>query len=72
MKVSIVQFPGTNCEYDTQHAFVKLGATTEVVWHKSETIPADTDLLVVPAAETRQAQRDVPVVAQIPDANGQQ
>jgi len=47
MKVSILQFPGTNCEYDTQHAFEKLGATTEIIWHKSETIPADTNLLVV-------------------------
>lgn len=47
MKVSILQFPGTNCEYDTQHAFESLGATTEIVWHKSESIPADTDLLVV-------------------------
>jgi len=47
MKVSILQFPGTNCEYDTQHAFESLGALTEIVWHKSETIPADTDLLVV-------------------------
>jgi phosphoribosylformylglycinamidine synthase len=47
MKVSILQFPGTNCEYDTQHAFEKLGATTEIVWHKSESIPFDTDLLVV-------------------------
>ena len=47
MKVSILQFPGTNCEYDTQHAFEKLGATTEIVWHKSQTIPTDTDLLVV-------------------------
>ena len=47
MKVTILQFPGTNCEYDTQHAFEELGATTEIVWHKSETIPADTDLLVV-------------------------
>jgi len=47
MKVSILQFPGTNCEYDTQHAFEKLGAQTEIVWHKSETIPEDTDLLVV-------------------------
>jgi len=47
MKVSILQFPGTNCEYDTQHAFESLGAQTEIVWHKSETIPADTDLLVV-------------------------
>jgi phosphoribosylformylglycinamidine synthase len=47
MKVSILQFPGTNCEYDTQHAFEKLGATTEIVWHKSDTIPKDTNLLVV-------------------------
>jgi len=47
MKVSILQFPGTNCDYDTQYAFEKLGAQTEIIWHKSETIPADTDLLVV-------------------------
>lgn len=47
MKVSILQFPGTNCEYDTQHAFEKLGADTEIIWHKSESIPNDTDLLVV-------------------------
>ncbi len=46
-KVSILQFPGTNCEYDTQHAFEKLGADTEIIWHKSESIPSDTDLLVV-------------------------
>ena len=26
MKVGIVQFPGTNCEYDTQYAFEKVGA----------------------------------------------
>jgi len=47
MKVSILQFPGTNCEYDTEHAFKSLGAQTEIVWHKSETIPSDTNLLVV-------------------------
>ena len=47
MKVSILQFPGTNCEYDTQYAFEKLGCQTEIIWHKSESIPADTDLLVV-------------------------
>ena len=47
MKVSILQFPGTNCEYDTQYAFEKLGATTEIIWHKSEFIPDDTDLLVI-------------------------
>ncbi|MBL1244826.1 MAG: phosphoribosylformylglycinamidine synthase subunit PurQ [Sulfurimonas sp.] len=47
MKVTILQFPGTNCEYDTQHAFEQLGATCEIVWHKSESIPSDTNLLVV-------------------------
>jgi len=47
MKVSILQYPGTNCEYDTEHAFKSLGAQTEIVWHKSETIPSDTNLLVV-------------------------
>jgi len=47
MKVTILQFPGTNCEYDTQHAFEKLGASTEIIWHKSESIPSDTNLLVV-------------------------
>jgi len=47
MKVSILQFPGTNCEYDTQYAFEKLGAQTEIVWHKATSIPQNTDLLVV-------------------------
>lgn len=47
MKVTILQFPGTNCEYDTEHAFKSLGADTEILWHKSESVPSDTDLLVV-------------------------
>ena len=47
MKVTILQFPGTNCEYDTQYAFEKLGADTQIIWHKEESLPQDTDLLVV-------------------------
>ncbi len=47
MKVTILQFPGTNCEYDTQHAFEELGASTEILWHKAQSIPEDTSLLVV-------------------------
>lgn len=47
MKVTILQFPGTNCEYDTQHAFESLGATTQIIWHKSVSIPKETNLLVV-------------------------
>ncbi len=34
MRVAIVQFPGTNCDLDTRYAFEKIGATTELVWHK--------------------------------------
>jgi phosphoribosylformylglycinamidine synthase I len=46
MKVGIIQFPGTNCEYDTQHAFDALGCETQILWHKEDTIPADMDLVV--------------------------
>ncbi|HEX5623212.1 MAG TPA: phosphoribosylformylglycinamidine synthase subunit PurQ [Sulfuricurvum sp.] len=46
-KVGIVQFPGTNCEYDTQHAFAALGCDTQILWHKETTIPAGIDLVVV-------------------------
>jgi len=48
MKISVLQFPGTNCEYDTQYAFEKLGADVEIIWHKDKNIPEDTDLLVIP------------------------
>ena len=48
LNVSILQFPGTNCEYDTVYAFKKLGHNTTIVWHKENTIPDDTDLVVVP------------------------
>jgi phosphoribosylformylglycinamidine synthase len=47
MKVTILQFPGTNCEYDTKYAFEKLGAQTEILWHKAKEVPSDTNLLVV-------------------------
>ncbi len=48
MKVAVLRFPGTNCEFDTQYAFEKLGHTTELVWHEEETLPADIDMVVVP------------------------
>jgi phosphoribosylformylglycinamidine synthase len=47
IKVGIVQFPGTNCEYDTQHAFADLGCDTQILWHKEESIPSDINLVVV-------------------------
>ncbi len=47
MKVGIVQFPGTNCEYDTQYAFEKLGASTQILWHRETEIPDDIELVVI-------------------------
>jgi len=48
MKVAVLRFPGTNCEFDTQYAFEKLGHTTEMVWHEDEKLPSGIDLVVVP------------------------
>uniref|UniRef100_UPI004047ECA3 phosphoribosylformylglycinamidine synthase I n=1 Tax=Aliarcobacter sp. TaxID=2321116 RepID=UPI004047ECA3 len=48
MKISVLQFPGTNCEYDTKYAFEQLGCEVEIIWHKERNIPEDTDLLVIP------------------------
>ena len=47
MKVGIVQFPGTNCEYDTQYAFEKLGAETSILWHEDAAVAEDLDLIVI-------------------------
>lgn len=46
--VAILQFPGTNCELDTQYAYEKLGAKTTVVWHKEDKLPEGIDLVIVP------------------------
>ena len=48
MHVVVLQFPGTNCEYDTKYAFEKLGAQVTIVWHEETTIPEDTKLVVLP------------------------
>ncbi len=48
MKVSVIVFPGTNCEIDTKYAYEKLGANVKLVFHKEEVIPQDTDLIVLP------------------------
>jgi len=46
--VAILQFPGTNCELDTQYAYEKLGAKTTIIWHKETELPKDVDLIIVP------------------------
>lgn len=48
MKVAVLQFSGTNCEFDAKYAFDKLGCEVEVIWHKESKLPENTDLVVVP------------------------
>jgi len=45
--VAVIQFPGTNCDLDTQYAFERLGCNTTIVWHKETTLPKDTSLVVI-------------------------
>ncbi len=48
MNVAVLQFPGTNCEYDTKYAFEMLGCDVTIVWHKDTKLPENIDLLVIP------------------------
>ncbi|QDF27852.1 phosphoribosylformylglycinamidine synthase I [Halarcobacter anaerophilus] len=48
MNVTVLQFPGTNCEYDTKYAFEKLGCDVSIIWHKEKELPENTELLVIP------------------------
>ncbi|CAA6807310.1 MAG: Phosphoribosylformylglycinamidine synthase, glutamine amidotransferase subunit (EC [uncultured Campylobacterales bacterium] len=47
-KISVIVFPGTNCEHDTKYAFDMLGQDVELVWYEEETLPSDTYLVVIP------------------------
>ena len=48
MNVVVLQFPGTNCEYDAKYAFEKLGASVSIAWYKDRSIAPNTDLVVLP------------------------
>ncbi len=48
MNVAILRFLGTNCEFDTQYAFEKLGHKTQIIWHEEHSIGEDIDLVVIP------------------------
>ena len=48
MSVAILQFLGTNCEYDMEHAFSLLDVPTKIVWHQEKELPKDTKLVVIP------------------------
>jgi phosphoribosylformylglycinamidine synthase subunit PurQ / glutaminase len=45
--VGIVQFPGTNCELDVQHAVEQLGGSAKILFHTEHDL-AGVDAVVVP------------------------
>ena len=47
MRVSVVVFPGTNCDRDTKWAFEKIGANVEFIWHNEHNLK-NPDLVVLP------------------------
>lgn len=48
MRVGIVTFPGSNCDYDAYHAVVdQLGERAEYIWHKATSL-GDVDVVVLP------------------------
>lgn len=47
VKVSVVVFPGSNCELDCRRALTSLGADVELTWHGADALP-ETDLVVLP------------------------
>ncbi len=48
MNVTIVVFPGTNCDYDTKYACDLAGVSSSFIWHKETKIPAKCDLVILP------------------------
>ncbi len=48
MRVAIIQFPGSNCDWDAWHAVNDvIGLSAERVWHKAE-LPAEVEAVIVP------------------------
>ena len=39
LKVGIIRFPGSNCDFDVLHFFKKFGHKAEFIWYKDISIP---------------------------------
>ena len=49
MRIAVVTFPGSNCDEDAVHVVRNVfGVKTVTVWHKEESLPADTAAVVLP------------------------
>ncbi len=47
MKVSVITFPGSNCDHDALEVFASRGHDSRLVWHKDRDLQ-DPDLVVLP------------------------
>jgi phosphoribosylformylglycinamidine synthase len=49
MKFAVLEFPGSNCDHDCVHVLgTVLKQKVSLVWHEQDSLPAGTDLVVVP------------------------
>ena len=49
MKISVITFPGSNCDEDAVHVARNiLGVETVTVWHEEASLPPDTNLVIIP------------------------
>ncbi len=46
--VAILRFLGTNCEYDIEYTCKILNKECAIIWHKDNTLPSNTSLVVIP------------------------
>ncbi len=47
MKIAVILYPGTNCEYDSKYAYEMLNQNVELIWHKETKLPQNLDLVVI-------------------------
>lgn len=47
MKVSVITFPGSNCDHDAYQVFSSRGHTTKMIWHKDHNLE-NPDLVILP------------------------
>lgn len=47
MRVSVITFPGSNCDHDAHEAFLSRGHDSRLVWHKDRDLQSP-DLVVLP------------------------
>jgi len=47
LRVSVITFPGSNCDNDAQQAFERRGHDSRLIWHKDHDL-GDPDLVILP------------------------